>query len=305
MIDSRGLGPLLLQLTVRLSFTAYYPDDFKNFTGNVLYSTSTAAKSQPIFYVYSQDSGLFVIIRGSAETADYDTDADVTEVENEYGHFHRGFLAAAEWVWPQILPFLIAHEGPIYFTGHSYGGSVAAILHVFAHHRLSGKTLSSYGYASVPALSEAAAAPIRETEYVFVNDVDIIPTLSIGNCYAYLHETLPLLAFLPDSWLIEYLRGLVAIYEIAGLIEPDLAAVADEAIPVWVHAIKEYEEGKKFWVRYVTGQVFQLKLGEPRPLADCVVDPAEKLNMLSVSDEAFEDHHCILYVEVIDEIPWF
>jgi hypothetical protein len=32
------------------------------------------------FNVYSQDDSLFIITRGSAETADYDTDADVDEV---------------------------------------------------------------------------------------------------------------------------------------------------------------------------------------------------------------------------------
>jgi hypothetical protein len=87
--------------------------------------------------------------------------------------------------------------------------------------------------------------------------------------------------------------------------EPDLAEVAYEAIPTWVHAIKEYEKGKSFYVRYVVGRVYQLRLGDPKALKDCLIDPAEKLNVLSVSDSAFENHHCENYVEVIDQIPWF
>jgi hypothetical protein len=71
-----------------------------------------------------------------------------------------------------------------------------------------------------------------------------------------------------------------------------------------VHAIKEYENGKKFYVRFVVGQVYQLKSGDPKYLEDTRGDPAEKLNVLSVSDSAFENHHVPNYVQVIDEILW-
>jgi hypothetical protein len=175
----------LLQLTVRLSLVAYYLSDFKNSSGHLLSSTSKASKYEPLLYVYLQDGGVFVIIRGSSETAD-DTDADVTEVAHEYGHFHHGFLTASEWVWPQIEPFLAAHDGPIYFTGDSYGASVGQILHVFAPSPAREGPLVRWLRAS-PRAFRSAAAPARASLYTFVNDDDIVPTLSIGNCCAYLH----------------------------------------------------------------------------------------------------------------------
>jgi hypothetical protein len=114
---------------------------------------------------------------------------------------------AADWIWPQIEPFLKSHNGPIYFTGHSYGGSVSGIFACFcasSTHRENPFFLT----VTHPFLQCLRTPHFRcdETLYTFVNDDDIIPTLSIGNCYAYLHETFPLLSILPDSWLIEYLE---------------------------------------------------------------------------------------------------
>lgn len=68
----------LLQLGVRLSNSAYYAN-FSNYTGQVLYSSTNCEIEKPVFFVYTQDDALFIIIRGSQDDEDFGTDAEFTE----------------------------------------------------------------------------------------------------------------------------------------------------------------------------------------------------------------------------------
>jgi Lipase (class 3) len=83
------------------------------------------------FYLHTGSVG-FVIFRGTEPTKlrDLLTDADGVrriQVGPSAILAHHGFTDAVESVWPAIRKELLAQKGPVYFGGHSMGGSLAVV----------------------------------------------------------------------------------------------------------------------------------------------------------------------------------
>jgi hypothetical protein len=294
-----------LNLTARLANHAYSAD-FSSFPGKVLFASTTVVVFQPAFFVYEQDSNLYIITRGSTDPADFETDMEFVEEKRDFGTFHGGFLKASEWIWPQIEKYIRDWKGTVYFTGHSYGGAVSSVLYVMAHHFLpvEGDHYQAYAYAPPACMSLASAEKYKKNLFAFANGDDFAPTLSVGNVFKRLKILYPVIGVIPTNWLVDELRGALALAKTTGLIDELYYRAIYEAIPAVVLACKEYEWGIAYDVRYVVGTVYQIDSKIPLRLADCLIDPVEKLNVLSLSVDCIERHHMSEYLKAIDELIW-
>jgi len=277
---------------------------FSQFSGTLVYHTTDSDVTKPVILVYRQDDGLYIVIRGSFDAADFATVTEFDEIESEYGIFHGGFGTAGAWVWAQVEAYVRAFDGPIYLTGHSYGGSVVSVLHVIIHARCPEESVFSYFYAQMPAMDLEIAAPIKGRMFTFANDNDIIPTLSIPNCCERLKLLSPLISILPTSWVAWQIRIVLDLMKMTTLLEVAFHEWLYDATPTIIECVKDYERGEKAFVRHVAGTVFMIDSSTPSRLEDMVVDPAVHLNCLNLALEAISDHAIDLYVQAIDNLIW-
>ena len=292
----------LLQLGVRLANAAYYAD-FTSFGGNVLYQNLECGLNHPVFFVYQQGDSLFIVTRGSSESEDFGTDSNFTEVTTDYGTFHGGFYYASLYVYEQTKDYINSWDGPVYFVGHSYGASVSQILCVLTEHFNPGKVdFYSFAYAPMPAMDLSADDRILQRMIAIINDDDIIPTLSIPNCYQRLKILYPTFHFVPTDVIVDTFNGLLKILKFTTVIDEEMFQMIWDSVPTIVNAAKEYENGVEKLVRYPAGDCFQLKKGSPKTLEAARIDPEVELSTLSIALNALGDHDCDKYVEVVDEI---
>jgi hypothetical protein len=140
--------------------------------------------------------------------------------------------------------------------------------------------------------------------YTFVNSVDVIPTLSVGNIYGFVREEFPILSIIPKSWIVDYLRGVLILMDWDGYLDEFLYNLLWDLVPDLVQSLVDFENGKTFNVRYVVGTTYQIDSEVPKRLDECLIDPAQSLNILSASSLAVEMHHCDHYVHAIDDLIW-
>lgn len=296
-----GILLTLIQLCVRLSNSAYLAD-FSNYSGTVLYESTTNEIEKPVFYVYTQDQALFIITRGSYSDADFSTDAKISETIQDFGVFHTGFFNAASYVYDQTKDYINSWNGPVYFLGHSYGASVSQILGVLTYHYNTSVDFYSFAYAPMPSMDLAADDRIVDRLYAFVNDDDIVPTLSVPNCYQKFHILYPTIHNIPTDVLVNSMNVIVSIMHLTSAIDTGMYSMIYNAIPEIVIAAKEYETGVPKYVRYPSGNVYQLKINEPKSLETARVNPEIALTTLSVTFNSLSDHDCDNYIAVVDQI---
>ena len=294
---------VMLQLTISLIHCGY-KNDFTNFSGIMLDSCWNVSKYHPAWFVYYYDNSLYVITRGSKVSDDYATAAVFTELTSEYGTFHTGYYKAAMYVWSNVKRYVEAfpNRGNVYFIGHSLGAAVSQILHIFAKNELPEKTYYSFNYACPPVMSDGADSKIEKNAYTFVNDDDIVPTLSIPNSLEKFKLIAPVLNLIPTSALISAARDLLKIVNVTSLVDQDLFNMIYEATPTVIEAVKEYEAGEPKLVHYTTGTVFQFRIDDPKKLSQCVIDPKEKLYELSITANCIAHHKHERYQEVIEQV---
>ncbi|CAM9680626.1 unnamed protein product [Choristocarpus tenellus] len=83
-------------------------------------------------FVASNGQFTVVVFRGTTSLSDWATNTLVWRIETPYGSVHRGFNAAVDTVWAEMLPVIkrIHKEDPskpIYVCGHSLGAALASI----------------------------------------------------------------------------------------------------------------------------------------------------------------------------------
>ena len=297
---------IFLQLVVRLSH-ATYKMDFSNFSGLVYKNSTYDSPYHPVFYVYSQDNTLFVITRGSKSYDDFATAAIFSEMTTEYGTFHTGYYKAALYVWEEVKDYVRDFPGKVVFVGHSYGAAVAQILHIFANAKFprnahkNSMPYESYCFAAPPAMDEKAYAHIKDYMYTFVNDDDIVPTLSIPNCLNRFHLFAPVISIIPQDVFTKAVLDLLKVINITSLLDQQLFNMIYKAVPTCVNAIKECEAGVPKFVKYTGGTVFQMKIGSPKKLTQCLIDQST-LNMLSITLNSVKNHHDERYMDLMDQL---
>jgi hypothetical protein len=204
-------------------------------------------------------------------------------------------------MYPQIRPYIRDHNGPIYFTGHSLGGTTGPVLLIKATNEFPDKDFNALSFATIPVMDDVTNGKYRDKIVTIVNAIDIVPTLSVPNLYVTLAALMPFIDLLPEQAVIDFLDEIVdTLYY---FIPTDIYNGLKEVIPAVADAILAYGHGEQRLVRYVPGHAYQLFAGNPRKIDDCEVDPTKVLNYLQLSVEAVIDHRHAKYIEVVDELP--
>ena len=152
---------------------------------DIIYKNTDNGVFKPVFYVGVKNQDLYVVIRGSYSIFDWITDAQVSVNSISTYSYHRGFMCAADYVWNQISNIIddyVKKGYSIIFTGHSYGGSVAQILHHFAYKKYLMQIndlydISSYVFGAAASMGARPAKHIKNNCFSFVYCNDIVPRL--------------------------------------------------------------------------------------------------------------------------------
>ena len=178
----------LLMLSLRLSAAMYIDGQLEKENIEVLYKSKNNYRHFPVFALCKKENSLFVVIRGSESTADWDTNFNFTQSwhplleDHENISFHSGFYYSAKNILSVIEECFEEHNGPIYFTGHSLGASVASCLCAIAIDKYPNKDFNAITFGAAPStgpLPDVIASKIVS----IVMSTDIVPTLSIANAH--------------------------------------------------------------------------------------------------------------------------
>jgi len=138
-----------------------------------IYDSGGDQKDEVAFEV-KQDNGIsIIVIRGTANADNVQSDFDVRLVEDARTgiYLHKGFRDAAV-TKIQIIDTTKTLEHTVHVTGHSLGGAVAQIIGMWLHKR--GKNVQIYSYGS-PKVSDQVLSGGQPTHWRVVRRSDPIP----------------------------------------------------------------------------------------------------------------------------------
>ena len=138
-----------------------------------IYDSGGSEKDNVAFEV-KQDNGItIIIIRGTANTDNVQSDIDVRLVEDTRTgiRLHKGFRDASITIM-QILDESYTIEHTVHVTGHSLGGAVAQIIGMWLHKR--GNNVQIFSYGS-PKVSNQVLPGGQPTHWRVVRLSDPIP----------------------------------------------------------------------------------------------------------------------------------
>ncbi len=138
-----------------------------------IYDSGGDQKDEVAFEV-KQDNGItIIIIRGTANKSNVQSDIDVRLVSDARTgiYLHKGFRDASTTIM-QILDESYTIEHTVHVTGHSLGGAVAQIIGMWLHKR--GKNVQVYSYGS-PKVSNQVMSGGQPTHWRVVRLSDPIP----------------------------------------------------------------------------------------------------------------------------------
>ena len=138
-----------------------------------IYDAGGDQKDEVAFEV-KQDSGItIIVIRGTANAENVQSDIDVRLVDDTRTgiKLHKGFRDASLGVM-EIIDRDHTVEHTVHVTGHSLGGAVAQIIGMWLHKR--GKNVQVYSYGS-PKVSDQVLSGGQPTHWRVVRRSDPIP----------------------------------------------------------------------------------------------------------------------------------
>ena len=138
-----------------------------------IYDSGGDQKDEVAFEV-KQDNGIsIIIIRGTANESNVQSDIDVRLVSDARTgiRLHKGFRDAAVTIM-QIIDNTKTLEHTVHVTGHSLGGAVAQIIGMWLHTR--GKNVQIFSYGS-PKVSDQVLSGGQPTHWRVVRRSDPIP----------------------------------------------------------------------------------------------------------------------------------
>ena len=127
-----------------------------------------------VHFEVKQDSGItIIIIRGTANTDNVQSDIDVRLVEDTRTgiRLHKGFRDASITIM-QILDESYTIEHTVHITGHSLGGAISQIIGMWLHKR--GNNVQIFSYGS-PKVSNQVLPGGQPTHWRVVRLSDPIP----------------------------------------------------------------------------------------------------------------------------------
>jgi len=138
-----------------------------------IYDSGGSQKDEVAFEV-KQDNGItIIVIRGTANVNNLQSDIDVRLVDDARTgiSLHKGFRDASITIM-QILDNSHTIEHTVHITGHSLGGAIAQIIGMWLHKR--GKNVQIFSYGS-PKVSDQVLSGGQPTHWRVVRRSDPIP----------------------------------------------------------------------------------------------------------------------------------
>ncbi len=130
-------------------------------------------------YIFANERDAVVACRGTEPHDWRDVEADLNALSvlaETAGRVHRGFKSEVDHLWPRLEHALTSNRKPLWFTGHSLGGAMAAIC--------AGRCKLSFIESNPQALFTYGAPRVGDRRYVnyvrleyyrWVNNNDIVP----------------------------------------------------------------------------------------------------------------------------------
>lgn len=153
---------------------------------NSFKATSMLSEKELFGFIAESDNQIVIVFRGTHTTSDWISDAIANQTAYPYakegGLVHQGFLDIYRSARKQIIASLtkLSAQKTLYITGHSLGGSLAALCAADLATNTKFKAPSVYTYASPRAGNLAFASFFnRKTgpHYRMYNTNDIVPEL--------------------------------------------------------------------------------------------------------------------------------
>jgi len=138
-----------------------------------IYDSGGSQKDEVAFEV-KQDNGItIIVIRGTANVNNLQSDIDVRLVDDARTgiSLHKGFRDASITIM-QILDNSHTIEHTVHITGHSLGGAIAQIIGMWLHKR--GKNVQIFSYGS-PKVTDQVLSGGQPTHWRVVRRSDPIP----------------------------------------------------------------------------------------------------------------------------------
>ncbi len=144
------------------------------------------------------DGALVIACRGSDDAEDWWHNFNFNQTGDYDGYVHRGFYTSANSIWTPLVRYLNATWEPddtVWVTGHSLGGAIATLIARWLQKidwEISG--VYTFGQPRTGDEDYAAAYPLGDVHYRFVNDRDIVPQLPLpwmGPNVSYKHVGIP------------------------------------------------------------------------------------------------------------------
>jgi hypothetical protein len=278
---------------------AGYSGDFSGL-GNCLYRKEVSAFESPVFFVAEVNDSLWITTRGVQNVYDVLTCCSFNETKTEFGTFHDGILKAALFEYNIFKKFIANHTGKVYCTGHSYGGTVAPVIALLARRDFPEREIKSISFAAFPMMDNETKLKNKEHIVAFVNDKDVVPTLSVGDIYETLKLIIPFFKLIDEAWLTSFLEN--TLEELQPFLPRDIYETVKLVIPELVDALLGIAHGEIRQIRYLPGHVYQIFEGKPKHLADSEIDPT-KLNFIQLNVPAFKQHEQSHYLKIMEEMP--
>ena len=307
IINIPGYSLLLLKRCLDFCQCSYNGEDtFKG--GNMLFKGTQHDVFVPIYYGYQYGKDLYLIIRGTVDDIDFETDCSYRQLKTQIGtheiYTHGGFLKGADYILEQTKSLLESYtDGNIYITGHSMGASMATILglKLLSDSAFAGKQIGILAFAPAPCVSEVPAEYLDKLVNI-VNDKDLIPEFSAASIYNIIEPIIP--ETTTSKPVVKAV--LLGVINIIKLIKTDFSdkmyIALTEAVPELVDDLYDYKRDKStLKVNTLHGVTYKIKKGGPTELSQCEIDPTT-LNIMIFDPASFNAHMPYVYAAVLDEI---
>lgn len=299
-----NFGPELLRLAVALSYSAF-TRDFSKWDGELLYSHNESTIREPAFFIYKYQGNLWIINRGSLHPDDYLTCAEIGEIETPIGTFHEGFYNAALYCYFIARKYILKlNGGTVYFTGHSYGASVAPINYILFQNEFPKKDGGVLSFAPMPMISSNLSIKYFDKIASFVNNYDIVPTISVVNVYERFKLIYPIFDDLNETKLINFLESFLNYFEKDTNMSIATYMQIKIMIPELVDAIVGYaQRGDNRTIRFPPGHTYHVFVDKSKPLPKSEVDATTTFTKMSIDIHSIQNHDIGDYIEIMNQLP--
>ena len=285
-----------------------YNGESKFTGGKMLLSSTEHGPYKPTFYVYQYKNDVYVSIKGSKDQSDFIVDFDYKEEEQKFGKYkikvHGGFCLSAQYIYPKIQKILKNFtKGNIYFTGHSMGASIATILGLYAltDNNWKNKNIGVIAIAPAPCVSGIPETYIGKFVN-FINENDIVPTLSISNGFHMIEPIVPKTNFAKPLVKLALQAAVKALDTFKSSFTDLFIETLSNTLDDIVDDIYQYKiDRSSIAVKSLKGKTYKITSDGSSSLASYSFNP-EQAKTLSIGPNSIKSHSIANYIENIEHI---